>query len=429
MWYVWFMESSLISRNSQSLAEEILSDTPVLCVSGARQVGKTTFVRQLIENRQAQMVNLDDYAVLSAAQADPDGFVRQFPQGILAIDEIQRVPSLFRAIKGALEENRRPGCFIVTGSSNLESLRGSEESLAGRAETIFLRGLSQGELRGKCEDFADLIWKMGESGEMPEISSQARSYTRRDYLKMVVTPNYPELLNAMPRRQSRWADAYVQRVLSKDASEICGIQFPDRLERMLNLIASMGAFEFVAAHSARELNIPERSLPNYLAALKDVFLIDVLPAWGANLHKRVISKPKVFLQDSGIAAIISGMNADALELQISSSITRGLVESFVASELLKQQTWSKVHFKMFHFRTSTGKEVDLVLEDRGRNVVGIEVKAAMSLSMKDFSGLKYLQELAGEKFKAGIVLYAGKEILPMGARLWAMPISMLWQAH
>lgn len=413
------MTTSAIPRNARVLAEEILSDTPVLTVSGARQVGKSTLVSQLLQNRSHRFLNLDNAATLQAAQTDPDGFVRQFPEGVVAIDEIQRVPTLLRAIKAALDEDRRPGRFIVTGSSNLMNLKGAEESLAGRAETLRLRGFSRGERKGITEDFAANAWN-------PHPQLPASDFERIDYLRMITESSFPEIAEATPRRRDRWVQAYVERVLTKDATDLYGIQYPDRLRVLLGKIASQGASEFVAAHIGRELNIPERSVPGYLDALKNVFLIDVLPAWGTNLTRRVISKPKVFLQDPATAASLVGVDAASLEMQISSSFTGGLLESFVATELLKQQEWSAIPFKLFHFRDSTGKEVDLVMESRNREVVGVEVKAAVSLQGKDFSGLRHLQTLAGERFRCGILLYAGKESLPMGPGLWAMPISALW---
>ena len=413
------MITDMIPRNARVLAEEILSDTPVLTVSGARQVGKSTLVTQLLQNRSNRLLNLDNAATLQAAQTDPDGFVRQFPEGIMAIDEIQRVPELFRAIKAAVDENRRPGRFIITGSSNLMNLKGAEESLAGRAETLRLRGFSKGERAGFKEDFAANAWNP--RPQLPE-----SNFERGDYLRLITESSFPEIAEATRRRRDRWVQAYVERVLTKDATELYGIQHPDRLRLLLGRIASLGSSEFVAAHAGRELNIPERSVPGYLNALKDVFLVDVLPAWGTNLTRRVVSKPKVFLQDPAMAASRVGVDAESLEMRISSSFTGGLLESFVATELLKQQEWSAAPFKLFHFRDSTGKEVDLVMESRNREVVGVEVKAAVSLQGKDFSGLRHLQQLSGDKFRCGILLYAGKESLPMGPGLWAMPISTLW---
>lgn len=419
------MSTNLVRRNAVKLAEEILADTPVLSVSGARQVGKSTLVAELLKNHLSHLVNLDDSVALASAKADPDGFVRQFPEGTLAIDEIQRAPELFRAIKGALEQDRRPSRYVITGSSNLLNLQGVEESLAGRAETLRLRGLSKGELDGREEDFAKFAWTLREVDVSP--SFEESELTRRDYLQMATTASFPELKNVTSRRRDRWVDAYVERVLTKDAASIYGIQYPDRLRTLLNKIAATGSAEFVAAKFGEELNIPSRSMPGYLNALSSVFLVDVLPAWGVNLGKRAVSKPKVFVSDCGMAASLTGVDAAALESQITSAFTGGLLESFVAGELLKQQTWSSVNYRMFHFRSSMGKEVDLVLENRRREIIGIEVKAAVSVGARDFAGLKYLKDFAGEDFQVGIVLHSGKRIMPMGERLWAMPISALWR--
>lgn len=415
------MTDSFLHRNAQDLAEEILSDTPVLTISGARQVGKSTLVHQLLEDREHRFFNLDESASLASAQEDPDGFVRQFPEGTLAIDEIQRAPELFRAIKGALEEDRRPGRFVLTGSSNLLSLTGAEESLAGRAETIRLHGLSVGERLGIYDDFAGRVWSLGDSGVNPAFTP-----SRSDYFQLFCTPSFPGLRDASRRRQHRWFDAYIERVLSKDAAELYGIQFPDRLSNLLNKLAAQGTAELVAAHIGRALDIPQRSVPTYVTALSDVFLLNQLPSWGTNLEKRAISKPKVFLSDTALATSLAGLDPEALEMNISSTITGGICEAFVANELLKQKAWSSIDYRLFHFRTSTGKEVDLVLESRSRDIVGVEVKAAMSIQPKDFAGLRYLQQVAGASFRAGIVLYTGKDVLPMGKNLWAMPISTLW---
>lgn len=421
------MSYDLLHRNTKSIAEEILSDTPVLSVSGARQVGKSTLASQLLLDRPSRFVNLDETSHLTSAREDPDGFVRMFPKGTLAIDEIQRAPELFRAIKGALEEDRRPGRFIITGSSNLLNLQGAEESLAGRAETLVLRGFSRGERNGFVEDFANFAWGLDESA--PPHTPPGAPVSRGEYLEMLTEPSFPELRKASERRRDRWVNAYVNRVLSKDATTLFGLQFPDRLHTILNKIAATGTAEFVATTFGRDLSIPSNSIPSYLHALESVYLVDSLPAWGTNLGKRAISKPKVFVSDPGLAVSLAGVDASALEDQITSVFTGGLLESFVASELLKQQAWSRISYKMFHFRSSAGQEVDLILENRRREIVGLEVKASVSFSSKFLRGLTFLRDLYGDKFKAGIVLHAGTEILPMGDRLWAMPISTLWRVQ
>lgn len=400
----------------------MMAETPVLSISGARQVGKSTLMAQLLKDQPARIVNLDSQVARASAEADPDAFADQYPSGTLAIDEIQRVPKLFLSIKNALEKDRRPGRFVITGSSNLATLKGAEESLAGRAQTLHMRGLSQGERRGVCEDFPRFVWTLDKGAELREYPD----YTRDDYLCMVQASGFPEVRDAAPRTLNRWLANYLDRVLTRDAQEVTGIQYPDRLRQLLEYIASLGTAEFVAAGISRAIDLPARTVPTYLDALASVYLVDVLPAWGTNLAKRAVSRPKVFLQDTGAAAYLAGVDAEAMSTDISSVLTGGLVESFVANELLKQSAWSTVDFRLFHFRDRAGREVDLVMENRRRDVVGIEVKATSTVKASHFKGLEYLRDQAGDRFRAGVVLYTGQAALPFGDRLWALPMASLW---
>lgn len=369
-------------------------------------------------------VNLDSATTRAAAEADPDGFIDQYPRGTLAIDEIQRVPKLLLSIKNSLDSNRTPGRFVITGSSNIMRLRGAEESLAGRIQTLSLRGLSHGERNGVTEDFAAMAFSL-----TPRTGAQLTESTlsRSDYFRLCTTSSYPGLLGLSERQAGLWLDSYFHTVLSKDVSSVAAIRHSDRLPVLLEYFAAQGSMEVVNAHLARALNLSESTIPSYVDALEAVFLIDKLPAWGNNLARRSVSRPKVSLQDSGLAAHIAGLSAESVELDIASASTGGLMESFVASELWKQRTWSSVDYRMFHFRDRDGAEVDLILENRRRHIVGIEVKATTSISRKHFRGLEKLREVLGERFIAGIVLYTGKQALPFGDRLWAMPIASLWE--
>ena len=416
------MASHLIRRNATSLAEETLADTPITVISGARQVGKTTLMQQLVAGRDARMVNLDDTIDREAAEADPDGFAAQYPQGLLAVDEVQRVPALLTAMKAAVDRGRRPGRFIVTGSADLLSLRGAQESLAGRAQTIPLEGLSRDEISGRSADFASFAWSLPTAGTTKDRSD----LSRRDYLEILTAPGFPEIVDRSARQRERWLANYTQRVLSKDSSDITGIQHPDRLEPLLSVIAARNAGEFVAARVGRELDIPERSIPTYLRALESVFLVRSAPGWTKNIASGAVSRPKVAVADTGLAAYLAGVEVDGLEREISSTLTGGLVEGFVIGELVKQRAWSAKAARISHFRDRRGHEVDIILEDRRRDVVGIEVKAASTPRGPDFEGLVYLRDLLGDRFIAGVVLHTGTAARPFGDRLWALPISTLW---
>lgn len=354
--------------------------------------------------------------------ADPDAFAAQHPQGLLAIDEVQRVPALLTSIKASVDRDRRPGRFIVTGSADLLSLRGSQESLAGRAQTIMLDGFSRDELIGRSADFASFAWSLPETG----VPADLEEHTRRDYLEFATMPAFPELVGRGGRARDRWLKNYTERVLSKDTGDVTGIQHLDRLDPLLRLLAARNAGEFVAARVARELDIPERSLPAYLRALEAVFLVRVIPAWSKNLAGRSISKPKVVVADTGLAAHLAGVDVDGLERAVSSALTGGLVEGFVVGELAKQRTWSATATQLSHFRDDRGREVDIVLENRRRGVVGVEVKASSSPRGDDFVGLAYLRDALGDRFVSGIVLHTGVRSQSFGDRLWALPLSALW---
>lgn len=402
---------------------ETLSDTPITVISGARQVGKSTLMQQLIQERDVRIVNLDDLADRSAAAADPDGFAAQYTQGLLAIDEIQRVPELLTSLKASVDRDRRPGRFIVTGSADLLSLRGSQDSLAGRAQTIPLEGFSRDELLGRVADFASFTWFL-RPGDTPR---DIPGITRRTYLEMAITPTFPELRNRAGRAQDRWLSSYTDRLLTKDSTDITGIQYPDRLETLLSVIAARNAGEFVASRVGREIDVPARSLPAYVQALRSVFLIRVIPGWSNNVANRAVTTPKIALTDTGLAAHLAGVDVDGTERAVSSALTGGLVGGFVVGEIAKQRAWSSTATRMFHYRDDHGREVDIILEDRRRDIVGIEVKATSSPCTADFAGLRYLRDRLGDRFVAGIVLHTGERAVPFGERLWALPIASLWE--
>jgi len=228
------------------------------------------------------------------------------------------------------------------------------------------------------------------------------------------------------RVRARRLGNYVDRVLSKDTTDITGIAHPDRLEPLLRLIATRNSSEFVAARVGRELNIPERSIPSYLEALRSVYLIRVVRGWSNNVSSRAVSTPKVSLSDTGLAAYLAGVDVDGLEHDASATLAGGLVEGFVLGELAKQRAWSAKRFTLSHFRDSHGHEVDFVLEDGRREVVGVEVKATSNPRADDFRGLVFLRNKLGARFRAGVLLHTGTRSLPFGDRLWALPLSMLW---
>lgn len=413
--------TGLRTRHARDLIEETLEDTPITVIQGARQVGKSTLVREVVARRDATVLSLDATAAYNAARADPDAFVRQ-AENLLVIDEVQRVPELVRAMKDAVEEDRRPGRFLVTGSADLLQIPGTEESLAGRAETVVLYGLSQGELAGQKEDFFDRLL----AGDHKELSTRVGTMSREDYLEAICAGSYPEPMSRVGRRRNAWFDNYVNRIMTRDVRDLSHLAHLDRLPTLLRLLAANTSGELVKARVANDAGIPETSLSGYLNLLETLYLIHVLPAWGENLTKRVIGRPKVSLLDTGLAARLNHVTPNAMAPGGVSDAAGGLFESFVAGELRRQLVWAETPAWLFHFRDRDGLEVDIIVESDSRQVAGVEMKAAGSVSQGDFKGLTFLRDKLKGRFAMGVVLYTGKQPLPFGDRLWALPYSALW---
>jgi hypothetical protein len=179
------------------------------------------------------------------------------------------------------------------------------------------------------------------------------------------------------------------------------------------------------AELSRSTTIPQTTLKRYMALLDLTFIIESLPAWAANLSQRLIKSPKLLLTDSGLLGHLLGLTADALLAR--RELAGPLLETFVAMELRKQIGWSRTRPRMYHLRTTDGREVDLVLEARGGAVVGIEVKASATVDAGDFKALRLLADATGKKFHRGVVVYAGSQSLPFGPRLHALPVSAIWR--
>lgn len=411
-----------MDRNVEKLVLETLADTPVTVVQGARQVGKSTLVGQVVSTVGGRVLSLDDGDTLAAARNDPDGFVRQPVVGVLAIDEVQRVPDLIRAIKSAVEDDRRPGRFLITGSANLLNIPGAQESLAGRAETIPLYGFSQGELAGRKEDFVKQALDLGSEW----ISRRTATLERSDYAEIICAGSYPEALGRGERRRHRWMTNYLRRVIERDAPELSRLVHVDRLERLLQLLAANNSGELVKSRLARDVGMPETTLPPYLRLLSDLYLVHSMPAWGRNLTQRVVGRPKVSLLDTGLAAQLIGQTPNKLASFQGSDYLGGLLEAFVAGELRRQQGWSEVEFHLRHFRDRRGNEVDLVLEAQDGRVIGIEVNATRSPTAQHFHGLELLRDRLRGQFALGVVLHVGPRSLRFADRLWSAPMTALW---
>lgn len=409
----------MLTRNITSNLLDALADSPVVLLNGARQTGKSTLVKSLAaKEHPARYLTLDDVSILSAIHHDPQGFLAGL-NGPVIIDEIQRAPELFVSIKAEVDQNRQPGRYLLTGSANILLLPKLSESLAGRMEILNLWPLSQGELEGIREGFVDALFADNLPSFQPSVDD------RGSLLERIIRGGYPEAVGrgSEPRRRA-WFGSYLTTILQRDVRDLANIEGLTELPRLLSLLATRSAGLINFAELSRTSTIPQSTLKRYMTLLETTFLVQHLPAWSGNLGKRLVKAAKLVLNDTGLMAHLLGATSERM---VSEGLIGPLLENFVAMELRKQITWSEIQSQMFHWRTQTGQEVDILLEDARGRIVGIEIKASATVGSKDFKGLKALAEVSGERFLRGVVLYTGRESIPFGRSLYALPVNALWQ--
>jgi predicted AAA+ superfamily ATPase len=413
--------ADLYSRHATALVADALADTRVVVINGARQTGKSTLARLVLSSApNAGAFYLDEAAARDAAQTDPTGLVRH--DGLLLIDEIQRVPELMLAIKFEVDRDPRPGRFLLTGSARLLGLRDLPDALPGRSETIELWPLSQGEIDGTPDGFVDAAFRSGS-----DLRIEAVTLSRADYLSRALRGGYPEAVRrTAPRRRTRFFESYLADLIARDLRQIADIERPNELRRLLGVLAATTAGLSVPHRISSDVGLPMTTLRRYLDALELVYVIRRIPAWSSNLTARAVGTPKLLFTDSGIAGHLARMT---LSRGVHPLANIGpILENFAIGELARQLTWSCESAQLAHYRDRDNYEVDAILEYDSGDVVGVEVKAAETVRTDDFRGLRRLHRRLGDRFLAGFVLYAGTQQLSFGDRLTCLPLAALWQA-
>ncbi len=407
----------MIRRNIEDSIRRAKADTPVVLLTGARQTGKTTLAEAMAAESGAQYFTLDDSATLALTAGDPAGFIRNL-SGPVVLDEIQKVPDLFPAIKLAVDKDRQPGRFLLTGSANVMTLPRLSESLAGRMEIIPLFPFSAGELAGVVEGFLPRLF----AGTIARSKPQS---ARENIPARVTRGGYPEAIQrGADDRRAAWFASYISTILQRDVRDLARVDALHTLPNLLKLLAARSSGLMNLADVGRDAALPHTTLTRYLALLESVFLVHRLPAWSRNLGKRLVKAPKLHLLDTGLACHLIG--ADARRLSADRALLGRLLESFVVGELRKQLSWTDPRTALYHFRTATGSEADVVLERPDGSIAAIEVKASATVAASDFAALQALRDQLGRQFHAGVVLYLGERIVPFGDKLWLVPVPALW---
>ena len=357
--------------------------------------------------------------MLRAAKSDPAGFINAL-QGPVTLDEVQRAPELFLPIKAAVDRQRTPGRFLLTGSADVLLLPGIADSLAGRMEVLSLWPLSSAELADQARvNRADALF----AGDWAAL--KIAPCDKADLVARLASGGFPEAAaRASAARREAWFHSYVQAILQRDVRELAHIEQLAEIPNLLQLLATRSATLLNLAELSRTAKLPQTTLKRYFAMLEMLFLVVRLPSWERNAGKRVVKAPKVFLPDTGLLGYFLGDTPQRLLAQ--PGLPGGTVETFVLTELLKHIAFSAERLSLWHYRTQTDIEVDFILENRLGQITGIEVKASATVDGKDFKGLRHLQTTESAIFQRGIVLYAGREVVPFGENLWAVPLSVWW---
>ena len=430
-------ENTLYTRFAERRLTEALEDSPVALIHGPRQCGKTTLALMACAPERLTSggrpfrappsgspshayVTFDDVVTRESAETDPMGFVADLPERVI-MDEVQRVPGLFAALKLEVDRRRVAGRFLLTGSSNVLLVPALSDSLAGRMETVRLHPLAQCELRGSSTSagFLDVLF-----GCRFEVRRTDR--LGRDLGERIASGGYPAALTRPAgRRRANWYRNYLDAQVLRDVRDLARIRSLDVLPRLMSLAAANTATLFNLSDLAAPFELSRPTIREYVTLLERVFLLEELPSWHSNRLSRLVKRSKLHIGDTGLACALLGVDADGLWAD--RTLLGRLLETFVYLELQRQASWHDAPMSFFHFRDRDGVEVDIVIERGAQALAGVEVKAGATVTASDFRGLRKLRDAAGDRFAGGVVLYDGETSAGFGDRLYAVPLRSLWE--
>lgn len=378
---------SLYPRWIEPRIDEALLDTPVVLLAGPRQAGKTTLVRQFTE-RGLHYLTLDDELTLLSAREDPVGMIRNLDRAV--IDEIQRVPQLLLAIKKSVDEDRRPGRFLLTGSANLMALPAVADSLAGRMETLMLLPLSQSEIENRPANWIDRVFA-------GEILTANPPVLGSNLVERVLRGGYPEAV-ARPteKRRTAWARQYIDAIIQRDVRDVAEIDKLAQLPHFLRALAQTAGQMCNYSELGGQVGLDGKTVSRYISVFEQMYLLNRIDVWARNRLKRVVKTPKLQFIDSGLLGMLTSISHK--DVQLDKTGYDHILESFVLGELLKHTTTSDDDYRLLYYRDADKFEVDVVIENSAGQLVGVEVKASATVKERDLRGLKKLVSLSGDQF-------------------------------
>lgn len=395
---------------------EMLTELPALFLTGPRASGKTTTAVR----HAAAVVRLDRSAEAVAFRADPDAALRDLAEPVL-LDEWQVVPDVIGAVKRAVDDDPRPGRFIVTGSVRGD-LQGDLRPGTGRLTRIPLFGMTLREQLGltTSEPFLDRV------ASESDLRAAADSPDLRGYVELLLRSGFPEpALRFGAEARRRWLESYVEHLLTRDAEEIDGGRDPARLRRYLEAYALNTAGIVRDTTLLETAGINRKTGTAYERLLANLLVVESIPAWTSNRLKRLVLSPKRYVIDPAIAAAVLGLDVDLVMRR--GDLLGRLLDTFVLAQLRAELAITKARPRLYHVRQREGRlEIGLLAELAGGRLVGLEVRADASPGPASARHLAALRDRHQESFVAGVVLHTGPRTYALGDRLVAAPISTLW---